>query len=87
MIFLDYNGAKYRGLFSDKIKYNGWFYATPSSHASMAKDIAYHKGKGYEPSYICRLADGYTAIFVTPRQLQESRKLLEELGIGPPTLN
>lgn len=86
MIFVDYNGAQFRGLFSDKIKYNGWYWYVVYSQASMAKEVASYREKGFEPSYICRLADGYTAVFVTPVQLEQARKLLDGLGIGPASL-
>ena len=86
MIFVDYNGAQYRGLFSDKIKFKGWFYVEVFSEKSMAGEIAYYKKRGMEPTYIYKNAGGYTAIFVNPEQVGEARKLLADLGIGECTV-
>jgi hypothetical protein len=86
MIFVDYNGAQYRGLFSDKIKYKGWYYVEVFTESEMAKEITYYKKRGFEPSYIYKNAGGYTCVFVTPEQVGEARKLLNDLGIGTPTV-
>lgn len=86
MIFVDYNGAQYRGLFSSKIQYKGWFYTERFSEAEMAKELTYYKKRGFEPSYIYRNAGGFTCVFVKPEQFAEARKLLEELGIGAATV-
>lgn len=86
MIFVDYNGAQYRGLFSDKIKFKGWFYVEVFSEKEMSKELAYYKKRGMDPTYIYRNAGGYTCIFANPDQVAEARKLLEELGIGACTV-
>jgi hypothetical protein len=86
MIFVDYNGAQYRGLFSEKIKFKGWFHVEVFSEKAMAGEISYYKKRGMEPTYIYKNAGGYTSIFTTPEQVSEARKLLEELGIGPCTV-
>jgi hypothetical protein len=86
MIFVDFNGVNYRGLFSDKIKYEGWYYVEVFEEKAMSREIAKYKGEGFEPSYIYKNAGIYTAVFVTPGQLPQARKLLDELGIGPATV-
>jgi hypothetical protein len=52
----------------------------------MSREIAKYKGEGFEPSYIYKNAGIYTAVFVTPGQLPQARKLLDEIGIGPATV-
>ena len=86
LIFIDYNGAQYRGLFSDKVKYRGYYWLERHSQQTMAEDIAYEKKRGMEPSYIYKNAGGFTAVFVTPEQMGEARKVLGELGIGECTV-
>ena len=86
VIFIDYNGAQYRGLFSDKVKYKGYYWMERHSQQTMSEDIAYYKKKGMEPSYIYRSGGGYTAVFVNPEQMEEARKVLGELGIGECTV-
>jgi FtsZ-interacting cell division protein YlmF len=42
--------------------------------------------KGLKPAFIAKNRKVYSMLFVTPEQYTETRKILDELGVGEPKL-
>ena len=88
IIFFEYHAARdmWRGVYTDKIMLRGFSWWTFGGENEMEEKVNVEMKRGLQPAFIARSGNWYSMLFVTPEQYAETRKILDELGVGEPKL-
>ncbi len=88
IIFFEYHAGRdmWRGVYTDKIMLQGYSWWTFGGENEMEQKVNEEIKKGLKPAFIARSGNWYSMLFVTPGQFTETRKILDELGVGEPKL-
>jgi hypothetical protein len=88
IIFFEYHAGRdmWRGVYTDKLMLGGYSWWTFGGENEMEQKVNEEIKKGLKPAFIARSGNWYSMLFVTPEQYTETRKILDELGVGEPKL-